>query len=99
MTLEIFFCSHKQRNELAFIRVLKLITFMVGQIITFMVKILLHLWLVSNLLHLWWIFITPMVGITFMVSIAWINNSRAKQLQRNEQKSVLQVHFYFFFFC
>ena len=91
MTLEIFFCSHKQRNELAFIRVLKLITFMVGQIITFMVKILLHLWLVSNLLHLWWIFITPMVGITFMVSIAWINNSRAKQLQRNEQKSVLQV--------
>ena len=91
MTLEIFFCSHKQRNELAFIRVLKLITFMVGQIITFMVKILLHLWLVSNLLHLWWIFITPMVGITFMVIIAWINNSRAKQLQRNEQKSVLQV--------
>ena len=91
MTLEIFFCSHKQRNELAFIRVLKLITFMVGQIITFVVKILLHLWLVSNLLHLWWIFITPMVGITFMVSIAWINNSRAKQLQRNEQKSVLQV--------
>ena len=32
-----------------------------------------------------------MVGITFMVSIAWINSSRAKQLQRNEQKSVLQV--------
>ena len=65
-----FFCSHKQRTELAFIRVLKLITFMVGQIITFMVKMLLHLWLVSNLLHLWVIFITPMVGITFIVSIA-----------------------------
>ena len=32
-----------------------------------------------------------MVGITFMVSIAWIKSSRAKQLQRNEQKSVLQV--------
>ena len=55
---------------------------MVGQIITFVVKMLLHLWL---------IFITPMVGITFMVSIAWINSSRAKQLPRNEQKSVLQV--------
>ena len=32
---------------------LKFITFMVSQIITFMVKILLHLILVSDLLHLW----------------------------------------------
>ena len=50
-------------NELAFMRVLKLITFMVGQIITFMFKILFHSWLVSNLLHLWLIFITLMVDI------------------------------------
>ena len=48
----------------------KYITFMVSQI-TFMVKILLHLWLVI-LLHLWLIFITFMVGITSMVDFYYI---------------------------
>ena len=43
---------------------------MVSQI-TFMVKILLHLWLVI-LLHLWLIFITFMVGITSMVDFYYI---------------------------
>ena len=41
----------------------KFVTFMVSQIITFMVKILLHLRL---------IFITFMVGITFMVEFYYI---------------------------
>ena len=42
---------------------------MVSQIITFMVKFLLHLWL---------IFITFMVGITFMVVITFMGDTRPR---------------------
>ena len=49
----------------------KYITFMVSRIITFMVEILLHLWL-GILLHLCLIFITFMLGITFMVDFYYI---------------------------
>ena len=44
---------------------------MVSRIITFMVEILLHLWL-GILLHLCLIFITFMLGITFMVDFYYI---------------------------
>ena len=56
----------------------KFITFMVSQIITFMVKILFHLWLIIYyiygwfLLHLWLVLNLWLTFITFMASITFV---------------------------
>ena len=45
---------------------------MVSQIITFMIKILLPLWLVVYYIYSWFLLIKFMVGITFMADFYYI---------------------------